>query len=72
MSLSDHEPASHLFHLSLRHAAAVVDDACGLKARGLVELDEQLSHHVGQILNDLLTEELLLKGQKKKNGSSEV
>lgn len=51
----------HLLHLPLRHSTAVIDDPCGLKAGGLVELDEQLPHHVGQILNDLLAEELLLQ-----------
>lgn len=54
---------THLFHLSLRHTATIIDDSCGLEARGLVKLDEQLPHHVGQILDYLLTEELLLKRQ---------
>ena len=54
---------SHLLHLSLRHAATVIDDARGLEACGLVELDEQLPHHVGQVLNDLLAKELLLERQ---------
>lgn len=54
-------PTSHLFHLSLRHAATIIDDACGLKACGLIELNEQLPHHVGQVLDHLLAEELLLK-----------
>lgn len=53
-------PPSYLFHLALGHAASVVDDACGLEARGLVELDEQLAHHVGQVLDDLLAVQLLL------------
>ena len=53
-------PSAHLFHLSLGHAATVINDPCGLETCGLVELDEQLSHHVGQVLDDLLTEELLL------------
>ena len=61
-------PVTHLFHLPLRHAATVVDDACGLEARGLVELDEQLPHHVGQVLNYLLTEELLLERQRRRGG----
>lgn len=51
----------HLLHLPLRHSTAVIDDPCGLKACGLVELNEQLPHHVGQILDDLLAEELLLQ-----------
>lgn len=52
---------SHLFHLSLWHAPTVIDDSCGFEARGLVELDEQLSHHVGKVLDYLLAEELLLE-----------
>ena len=52
---------SHLFHLSLWHTPTVIDDSCGFEARGLVELDEQLSHHVGQVLDYLLAEELLLE-----------
>lgn len=51
----------HLLHLPLRHSTAVINDSCGLEAGGLVELNEQLPHHVGQILNDLLAEELLLQ-----------
>lgn len=49
-----------LFHLSLRHSPTVVDDACGLEAGGLVELDKQLTHHVGEVLYYFLAEELLL------------
>lgn len=49
-----------LFHLSLRHSPTVVDDACGLEAGGLVELDKQLTHHVGEVLDYFLAEELLL------------
>lgn len=45
----------HLVELALWDAIAVVDDPCGLEASGLVELDEQLSHHGGQVLNDVLT-----------------
>lgn len=52
---------THLLHLALRHSTAVINDSRGLKARGLVELNEQLPHHVGQVLNDLLAEELLLQ-----------
>ena len=45
---------SHLVELALGDAVAVVDDARGLEARGLVELDEQLAHHGGQVLDDVL------------------
>lgn len=40
--------------LPFRDTVAVEDDACGLEARGLVELDEELAHHGGQVLDDLL------------------
>lgn len=53
--------SAHLFHLSLRHATPIIDDSRGFKACGFVELNEQLPHHVGQVLNDLLAEELLLQ-----------
>lgn len=52
--------ALHLFHLSLGNAAAIINDACGLESCGLVELDEKLAHHVGQVLDHLLAEKLLL------------
>lgn len=58
------EKSPYLFHLSLRHTAAVINDAGGLEAGGLVELDEKLTDHVGQILDDLLAEQLLLKTRK--------
>ena len=51
---------SHLFHLPLRHTSTVIDDARRLEAGRLVELDEQLTHHVGEVLYDFLTVELLL------------
>lgn len=41
--------------LSFRDAVPVEDDAVGLEAGGLVELDEQLLHHGRQVLDDLLT-----------------
>lgn len=44
-----------LVELALRDAVAIVDDPGGLEASGFVELDEQLSHHGGQILDDVLT-----------------
>lgn len=44
----------YLWQLSLRNSISVENDARGLEAGGFVELNEQLSHHVGQILNDLL------------------
>lgn len=44
----------HLVELALGDAVAVVDDPGGLEAGGLVELDEQLPHHGGQVLDDVL------------------
>lgn len=49
-----------LLHLSLGHTSTIVDDACGLEASGFVELNEQLTHHVGEVLDYFLAEELLL------------
>lgn len=46
--------AAHLLELPLGDAVAVEDDAGGLEARGLIELDEQLAHHGRQVLDDLL------------------
>ena len=40
--------------LALWHAIPVEDDSSGLVAGGHVELDEQLSDHRGQVLDDLL------------------
>ncbi len=51
---------THLLHLALRDSSSVVDDACGLESSRLVELNEELSHHVGEILDDFLAVELLL------------
>lgn len=48
-------PATYLVELALWDAVSVVDDARWFKACGFVELDQQLSHHGGQILNDVLT-----------------
>lgn len=45
----------HLVELALRDAVAVVDDSGGLESGRLVELDEQLPHHGGQVLDDVLT-----------------
>lgn len=47
--------AAYLVELAFRDAISVVDYACWFEACGFVELDEQLSHHGGQILNDVLT-----------------
>lgn len=44
----------YLVELSLRDTIPVEDDAVGLEACGLVELDEQLFHHGRQVLDDLL------------------
>lgn len=57
-------PPTHLLHLALGDAAAVIDDPRGLEAGGLVELDEQLPHHVGQVLDHFLAEELLLRRKR--------
>lgn len=43
-----------LVELALRNAVAVVDDSGGLEASGFVELDEELPHHGGQVLDDVL------------------
>lgn len=48
----------HLRELPLGNAVAVEDDPGGFEAGGFVELDEELSHHVGQVLNDLLARTL--------------
>lgn len=40
--------------LSLADAVAIDEDSGGLEARAAVELDEQLSGHIGQIRDDLL------------------
>lgn len=45
----------YLVELAFRDAIAVVDDSGWLEAGGLVKLDKQLSHHSGQILDDVLT-----------------
>ena len=45
---------SHLVKLAFGDAVAVVDDPGGLETGRLVELDEQLSHHGGQVLYDIL------------------
>ena len=47
--------AAHLLELALGDAIAVEDDAGGLEAGGLVELNEQLSYHGSQVLDDLLS-----------------
>lgn len=46
---------SDLVELALGDAVAIVDDSGGLEASGFVELDEQLPHHGGQVLDDVLT-----------------
>lgn len=48
----------HLWELPLRNTIAVEDDPGGFEACGFVELDEELPHHVGQVLNDLLARTL--------------
>lgn len=45
---------TYLWQLSFRNPISVENNARGLKPGGFVELNEQLSHHVGQILDDLL------------------
>lgn len=44
----------YLVELSLWDAVAVVDDSGGLEASRFVELDEQLSHHSSQVLDNVL------------------
>lgn len=48
----------HLWELPLGNAIAVEDDPGGFEAGGFVELDEELPHHVGQVLNDFLARTL--------------
>lgn len=48
----------HLWELPLRNTIAVEDDPGGFEACGFVELDEELPHHVGQVLDDLLARTL--------------
>ena len=43
-----------LLELPLGDTVSVEDDAGGLEACGLVELDEKLAHHGRQVLDDLL------------------
>lgn len=45
---------TNLSELSFRDPIPVEDDTCGLEARWLVELDEKLPHHGGQVLDNLL------------------
>lgn len=50
--------APHLWELPLRNTITVEDDPGGFEACGFVELDEELPHHVGQVLDDLLARTL--------------
>lgn len=45
----------YLTKLALGYTISIVDDPGGLEASGFVELDKQLPHHVGQVLDDVLT-----------------
>lgn len=45
----------HLSELSLGHSVSVEDDPGWLVAGRFVELDEELSHHGSQVLDDLLS-----------------
>lgn len=47
--------------MSLRYPSTVVDDSSGFEACRFVELDQQLSNHVSEVLNYLLTVEELLR-----------
>ena len=47
-------PSPHLLELSLADTVSVEDDLGGFEARGLVELDQHLTHHAAQLYNDLL------------------
>lgn len=55
MTANNPQNVHHLVELALRDAVAVVDDSGGLESGGLVKLNEQLPHHGGQVLNDVLT-----------------
>lgn len=46
--------------MSLGYPSTVIDDPSGFEACGFVELDQQLSNHVGKVLDYLLTIEELL------------
>ena len=46
---------THLLELSLTDAIAVEDDAVRFEAGALVKLDEHLSHHGGQLCDELLS-----------------
>jgi hypothetical protein len=54
--LSDGQELSveNLLELALRDAISVEDDAGGLEAGRFVQLNELLSYHGSQVLNDLL------------------
>lgn len=45
----------YLLELSLTDTVSVEDDAGWLEACGLVEVDEELPHHGGQLLDNLLS-----------------
>lgn len=45
----------YLSKLALRYTVPVEDDSGGFVVGGLVELDEQLSHHGRQVLNHFLS-----------------
>lgn len=48
----------HLRELPLGNTVTVEDDPGGFEAGGFVELDEELPHHVGQVLDDFLARTL--------------
>lgn len=48
-------PETDLSELALRHPVPVEDDPGGLVAGRFVELDQELTHHGGQVLDDLLS-----------------
>lgn len=48
------ETSRYLWQLALRHSVPVEDDPGGLEAGRLVELDQQFSHHVRKVFDNLL------------------
>lgn len=49
-----HTGQVYLIKLTFWNAISIVDNTCGFEAGWLVELDQQLSHHCSQVLNDVL------------------
>lgn len=58
MKVSAFNNGLYLWELAFRDPVSVEDDASRLEAGRFVKLDEQLTHHVGQVFNDLLPRSL--------------